>query len=109
MLWAAQGQPARWRFDRSALKARGPEHTLPARDDVLAYLGDVRDRYLTWLQAVQDEELDRTVGEGVWQGTVGGLIFLSPRHESYHCGQVSYIRRLMGAPVPDRNESNPYQ
>jgi hypothetical protein len=58
---------------------------------------------------VPDDELDRTVGEGVWQGTIGGLIFLCPRHESYHCGQISYLRRLMGAPVPDRNERNPYQ
>jgi uncharacterized damage-inducible protein DinB len=109
VLWTVEGQAPRWEFGRSALAARESGAALPAPAEILAYLEQVRQRYLAWLQALPDDQVDRVVGEGVWKGPASSLMFLAPKHESYHCGQITYVRRLMGRSVPDANEENPYR
>jgi uncharacterized damage-inducible protein DinB len=109
VLWTVQGQPPRWHFGRSALAAREAGSELPSPADTLAYLEQVRERYLGWLQGLPDEGVDQVVGEGDWRGPVGSLMFLAPKHESYHCGQITYVRRLMGRSVRDANQTNPYR
>ena len=109
VVWALDGSPASFPLGRSALTARGADDVLPGPDQVRSYLGDTQSRFLTRLDAFADADLARTFGEGVWAGTGAGLIALPSRHETYHVGQIAYIRRLMGDPVDDRNEVNPYR
>ena len=108
VLWAFEAKPPTWRFGRSALKERGPNGTFPAPGELLRYAEEVHARFLAYLQAMPEEALDEPFGEGVWKGRGAGLIALPPRHETYHCGQIAYVRRLMGKPVADANEQNPY-
>ena len=108
VLWTVEGAPPRWHFGRSALAARGQDD-LPAPADLFGYLEAVRGRYLDWLQALPETALDQVLGEGDWRGPAQSLMFVSPKHENYHCGQIAYLRRLMGRPVPDANEGNPYR
>ena len=108
VLWTVQGKAPRWQFGRSVLEA-GLGEELPRPAELLAYLDQVREPYLAWLQDLADDALETMVGEGVWRGPVSALMFVSPKHENYHCGQLTYVRRLMGRPVPDANEKNPYR
>lgn len=109
VVWTLDGKPPIFRFGRSALSARGDDETLPGSEDVIEYLEEVRERYRARLEAMPDEDLDKAFGAGVWEGKGRGLIVLPPRHETYHCGQIAYIRRLMGKPLADVNERNPYR
>jgi uncharacterized damage-inducible protein DinB len=103
-----EGKRPEFPLGRSALKARGSDD-LPDTERVLRYLFDVRERFMPRLQAFPDDALGVELGEGVWRGRGQSLIFLPSRHETYHLGQIGYVRRLIGKPVPDLNEGNPYQ
>jgi uncharacterized damage-inducible protein DinB len=109
VLWTVEGTPPVWHFGLSALAARGPEAMLPAPAEILAYLDTVRGRYLGWLQDLPEDALGAIRGEGDWRGPIASLMFIAPKHESYHCGQITYVRRLMGRSVPDANQTNPYR
>ena len=109
VLWTLAGAPPAFPLGRSALSARGPAEEIPGPGDVRRYLDDAQQRFLARLEGLPDEDLPRTFGDGVWKGTGAGLIALPARHETYHAGQIGYIRRLMGLPVDDRNDGNPYR
>jgi uncharacterized damage-inducible protein DinB len=109
VLWTLTGAPAAFPLGRSALSARGLADAVPGPADVRTYLDDAQARFLSRLETLPDEDLPRSFGDGVWKGTGAGLIALPARHETYHAGQIGYIRRLMGLPVDDRNDGNPYR
>jgi uncharacterized damage-inducible protein DinB len=108
VLWTLDGTAPVFALGRSALTARGADAFLPAPADVRRYLDDSQARLLARLAAMPDTDLPRSFGEGVWKGTGAGLVGLPARHETYHAGQIGFIRRLMGLPVDDRNLGNPY-
>jgi hypothetical protein len=109
VVWALDGSAPSFPLGRSALLARGAEDPLPPADQVRSYLGDSQARFFTRLDTFADADLARGFGQGTWAGTGAGLIALPSQHEIYHVGQIAYIRRLMGDPVDDRNEANPYR
>jgi uncharacterized damage-inducible protein DinB len=109
VLWTLEARSPSWRFARSALKERGPGGRFPSVEELRAYADDVHAHFLDHLEAMPEAALEQTFGEGVWKGRGAGLIALPPRHETYHCGQMAYVRRLRGKPLPDLNERNPYQ
>lgn len=68
-----------------------PEELMPAWHDVTAHLTAA-------LDAVPAEALAAPVGEKSpsYDGTVGGMITFLAFHESYHVGQVAYLRCWLG-------------
>ena len=78
----------------------------PPRRDLLHYLSDTR---RGWLELFPEdlEETLRDPGTGktiTYREALPQPIF----HEIYHQGQIAYIRRLLGRPLPDANAGNPF-
>jgi uncharacterized damage-inducible protein DinB len=73
---------------------------LPSREDMLAYLEEVRRRLDTWLRAAADDELLRKRSDFAWTGAslLARLLYLL-RHTQHHVGQVNQILKSQGVPL----------
>ena len=83
-------------FARGATLASDAQY--PAPDEVMAGWRDVTACLTTVLDAAPKETLAAPVGEKSpsYDGTVAGMIAFLAFHETYHVGQVAYLRCWLG-------------
>jgi uncharacterized damage-inducible protein DinB len=68
----------------------------PQVDEVKAAWSDLSGRLATCLSEVPAEALEKPHDRPTFDGKVGGFIAFLALHESYHVGQVGYLRRWLG-------------
>jgi hypothetical protein len=84
------------------LFARGAAHpeasALPSSTEIARYWGEITEPLIARLGELGDAELDADSGRDVPNGDRSVLGFLSflCLHESYHLGQLGYLRVLLG-------------
>lgn len=83
-------------FARGATLADDSQY--PAPEEMMAAWHDVTAHLSAALDAAPAEALAAPVGEKSpsYDGTVGGMITFLAFHESYHVGQVAYLRCWLG-------------
>ena len=83
-------------FARGATLARDEQYPVP--DEIMAGWRDVTTHLSPALDAAPKETLATPVGEKSpsFDGTVAGMIALLAFHETYHVGQVAYLRSWLG-------------
>lgn len=83
-------------FNRGA-KLTAPDQ-YPGVEEIRSAWDDVSAQLLTSLTSAQAEVLAKPVAEGKpsFDGKVGGLVAFLAFHETYHVGQVSYLRKWLG-------------
>jgi uncharacterized damage-inducible protein DinB len=74
----------------------GKAEDLPSCDEVRKAWLEVSDKVGTSLPAVPQETLDKPHGQPTFDGKVGGFLAFLAFHETYHVGQVSYLRKWLG-------------
>lgn len=70
----------------------------PAADEILRAWDEISERLAAALESVPGEALAQPVAKG-WptlDGKVGGTIAFMSLHETYHVGQMSYLRKWLG-------------
>ncbi len=108
ILWMYYKQPPIFRFKTSCLTCDWKK--LPSGKAVLEYLDSARNAFFAFLDTLQEEQLTQTLEtERFGSIQLRDLIALPLFHETYHQGQIAYIRRLMAKPVPDENEQHPHR
>jgi uncharacterized damage-inducible protein DinB len=83
-------------FERGTKPLEGSAY--PPVNDVLDAWEDLCVSLPAALEATPDETLAKSVQElsPSLDGTVGGMICFLAMHETYHIGQIAYLRRLVG-------------
>jgi len=89
-----------WKLSWAKQFARGakPEEILqyPQVDEVVQTWADISDQLSACLASVSAEVLDKPHDKPTFDGKVGGFVAFLAFHETYHVGQVSYIRKWLG-------------
>jgi uncharacterized damage-inducible protein DinB len=83
-------------FNRGA--AAPPDDQLPKPHEIKAAWDNITEKVMAKLESITDEELMTTSPMKFPtkdQSILGALAFLT-LHESYHVGQLAYVRRLLG-------------
>jgi hypothetical protein len=81
-------------FGRGAKLEDGQQY--PTVEEVCNAWTDVSGRLATCLAEVPAEALDKPHDKPTFDGKVGGFVAFLAFHESYHVGQVSYLRKWLG-------------
>lgn len=70
----------------------------PSVEDIKSAFEDITSKLMARFEAITDEELKAEHGYGfpIEDKTRKGAITFLSLHESYHMGQISYTRRLLG-------------
>jgi hypothetical protein len=90
-------------FARGSKPAESPQY--PSADDLLDAWQDLCSTFPATLEEIPRDVLERPVQQPSpsFNGTVGGMVSFLAMHESYHVGQMVYVRRLLsseGVPQP---------
>jgi uncharacterized damage-inducible protein DinB len=91
-----------WSDPWNSLFARGaklaPPDQYPGSEEIRRAWKDVSEQLSASLASVPADLLAKPVPEGrrSFDGTVGGLVAFLAFHETYHVGQVSYLRKWLG-------------
>ncbi len=111
MLWVvghvvwARGNVARtlgstWSLSWAKLFARGAEagdaSNYPQVDEVRKAWTDVSTELATIFPKASEELLDQPYDKPMFDGKVGGFIAFLAFHETYHVGQLGYLRKWLG-------------
>ena len=83
-------------FARGSKPAEGQEY--PAVGDLLDAWHDLCLTFPATLEEIQQDVLSQPVQQPSpsFDGTVGGMVSFLAMHESYHVGQLVYVRRILG-------------
>lgn len=76
--------------------AKLDDQLYPQVDEVRGAWADVSERLTTALDAVPAEVLAKAHDKPTFDGKLGGFIAFLAFHETYHVGQVSYLRKWLG-------------
>jgi uncharacterized damage-inducible protein DinB len=84
-------------FARGSNPAETAQH--PAVGELLDAWQDLCSTFPATLDEIPPDVLAKSVQQPSpsFDGTVGGMVSFLSMHESYHVGQVVYVRRLLGA------------
>jgi uncharacterized damage-inducible protein DinB len=85
--WAPQ-------FARGAKCEDGQQY--PKVEEICSAWTDVSERLAKCLAQVPAEVLEKPHDKPTFDGKVGGFVAFLAFHESYHVGQVSYLRKWLG-------------
>jgi DinB superfamily len=91
-----------WMSPRQSLFERGAKLTTPDRypavEEILAAWDDVSVKLLASLRAAGGDFLGRPAPKGPpsLDGKISGLVAFLAFHETYHVGQLSYLRKWLG-------------
>jgi uncharacterized damage-inducible protein DinB len=83
-------------FARGAKLADAAEY--PEPEEILLALEEVSAKLAAALEAASDDTLSKPAPQGIpsADGKIGGLINFFAHHETYHVGQVAYLRSWLG-------------
>jgi len=91
---------AEWSLAWAPLFARGAkpgeDSAYPAAEEVMKAWSDVSGRLAAVLSEVPAEVLAKPRDKPTFDGKVGGFIAFLAFHETYHVGQVAYLRKWLG-------------
>ena len=77
-------------------KLMAPEH-YPAIEEIMRTWDDVSGRLASSLAGLEPEALAQPVSRGITlDGKISGKIAFLSLHESYHVGQMAYLRKWLG-------------
>ena len=91
-----------WSALWTSLFARGaklaPPDEYPGIEEIRKAWKDVSEQLSTSLAGVPADALAKPVPEGKpsFDGKIGGVVAFLAFHETYHVGQVSYLRKWLG-------------
>lgn len=91
-----------WSFPWSSLFSRGAKLTTPEQypgvEEIRNAWEDVSNRLLASLSSASAEVLAKPAPQGppTFDGKISGLVAFLAFHETYHVGQVSYLRKWLG-------------
>jgi uncharacterized damage-inducible protein DinB len=91
-----------WKTPWSSLFSRGAKQTTreqyPSVEEIRKAWSDVSDQLAAALASAPAEVLERPAPKGTpsFDGKVGGLVAFLAFHETYHVGQVSYLKKWLG-------------
>jgi uncharacterized damage-inducible protein DinB len=96
MLGAEWSAPWRKLFSRGA-KLVAPDQ-YPDADELRRAWNEVSEKLTTSLSNATEEDLAKPAPQGVptMDGKVGGFVAFLCLHETFHVGQLSYIKKLLG-------------
>jgi uncharacterized damage-inducible protein DinB len=96
LLGVAWAEPWLTYFERGSKPEDAPHY--PAPDEVLAAWKDLSTSLPAALEAVSAEAMATSAPtpSPSLDGTVGGMVTFLAMHETYHVGQIVYLRRLLG-------------
>ncbi len=83
-------------FARGSKPAEKPQY--PSADELLDAWRDLCLTFPATLEVIPHDALAKAVKQPSpsFDGTVGGMLSFLAMHESYHVGQLAYLRRLLG-------------
>ncbi len=95
------GQEPLWDEDRIACYARDSSPVTDGQDavafgEMLSDLARSQEQILAGLAAISTQELERTVPWGQGERPVAWVVGFLAWHETYHTGQLEYLRQLAG-------------
>jgi uncharacterized damage-inducible protein DinB len=84
-------------FARGSKPAEASEY--PTVEDLLDAWHELGSVFIATLEEIPSDVLAKPVDQPSpsFDGTVGGMVSFLSMHESYHVGQVVYVRRLLGS------------
>jgi uncharacterized damage-inducible protein DinB len=96
MLGAKWSAPWRKLFSRGAKLVSSDQY--PTADELCRAWSEVSDKLSTSLANATAEDLAKPAPEGVptMDGKVGGFVAFLCLHETFHVGQLSYLRKWLG-------------
>jgi uncharacterized damage-inducible protein DinB len=93
---------AEWSTPWGSLFARGAKETAqdqyPSVEDIRKYWVEVSERLAAAVASAPADVLAKPAPKGTpsFDGKVGGLVAFLAFHETYHVGQVSYLKKWLG-------------
>ena len=107
ILWEYYQQEPIYRFKKSCLDSDFQD--LPTGEALTEYLGSTRKAFFAFIDSLTSEQLEEAVKtERFSKISLRDLLTLPIHHEKHHAGQIAYIRRLMGKPLPASNANIPH-
>lgn len=96
MLGAKWSAPWRKLFSRGAKLVSADQY--PGAEELLRAWSEVSEKLWASLSNATEEDLAKPAPEGVptLDGKLGGFVAFLCLHESFHVGQLSYIKKLLG-------------
>jgi uncharacterized damage-inducible protein DinB len=96
MLGSAWSAPWRELFSRGAKLM--PADRYPSSDELLRGWNEVSEKLSASLSTATEEDLAKPAPEGVptMDGKIGGFVAFLCLHETFHVGQLSYLKKLLG-------------
>ncbi|HWA93998.1 MAG TPA: DinB family protein [Terracidiphilus sp.] len=108
MLWArsrcARMLGSQWQgdwvnqFERGARPGDGTSY--PAPEQLLAAWKEIAEELQAGLERATQETLEREAHRPSLNGKVSGMVYFLVSHESYHMGQLAYVRCWLGKGGP---------
>ncbi|RMD98433.1 MAG: DinB family protein [Calditrichaeota bacterium] len=100
VLWEYYRQEPIYRFRISCTES--PFENLPTKEALLEYLKSVRTAFWAFVDNLSADLLSQPIETTRFSRLpLQDLLLLPIHHEIHHAGQISYIRRLMGKPLPE--------